>query len=492
MKNNYLASFLPFCIFLGFGAGIILGYKLAHFFTFLIGALISLVLGYIFYKRGNITLSDVLLFVLFFFVGGAWQTSANSNIEPFLYKESTFRIKVVSLPSQEQLRNILYTEIKKIDKIPVQTRIKVIDYTKSLEYLNSYQVKARLSKRKYQNKDFYSLWIKKNAFFRKLPLGLYDSLRKKSSQYLLKTFNDNLDRRAANFLGAVFLGRRELLGKEKELFSRAGVSHLLAISGLHIGLTAAILFFVLRIFWVPFRMSLIISVFFLYFYALLAGASPATVRAVIMYSVFALSFLIKRRVNIFNALGLAGIIILLLRSVSVFEIGFQLSFLSVFSILIGYRIFSFRSFKAPFLEYAKNIFLVSLYVMIGITPLISYYFERVYFLSSFYNVILIPVFTFILAINFLFVIFSPLSFIASSIGTILSVLISFFVELVSFLGSLSWSFVSFRFSAPMVLAYYMFLAAFLIALKTEFGRKTLKKIKIKVTKKSMILPSERT
>ncbi|UCG35828.1 MAG: ComEC/Rec2 family competence protein [Candidatus Omnitrophota bacterium] len=491
MKNKYLASLLPFCIFLVFATGIILGHYLAHFFTLLITALIFLLLVYIFYKRKNILFSDILLLVFFFFVGGAWHASASRNIDPFLYKESVFRLKVVSLPEENQLRNTLYAQIKEIGGAPAQTRVKVFDYTKSLEYLHSYEAEARLSRKKYQERLFYSLWIKKSAFLRELPMGLSDSLREKGTRYLLKVFKDNVDSEAYRFLAAVFLGRRELLEKERDLFSRAGVSHLLAISGLHIGLTALILFFVLRIFCASFRVSLIISVFFLWCYTLLAGASSATVRAVIMYSVFALSFLAKRRVNVFNALGLAGITILFIRPSSVFEVGFQLSFFSVLSIIIGYKIFSFKSFTILPLDYAKNILLVSLYVMIGITPLISYYFGRVYFFSFLYNVLLIPLFTLILAINFVLILFSFFSFIAFSIGSVLSIFISFFVNLTRFLGSFSWSFASFRFSGQMMLGYYMFLAAILVISKTGFGRKTLKKIKIGVHRKRVILPSER-
>ena len=476
MSNKYLAPLLTFWIFLAFATGIIVGYFLPQFFAFFVATAVSLLLVYIFYKRGNLNLSDILLLVFFFLVGAVWQISSPSrNVEPFLYKESTFRLKVISLPQSSQFRSSLFAQIKEINGASVQRKIKVFDYTKSLEYLDSYSLGAKLSKRKYHNRDVYSLWVKKDASFEKLPIGFVDSLRKRTTQYLLRVFKRNVDDGAYRFLAAVFLGRRELLGQEKDLFSNVGAAHLLAISGLHIGLTALILFFILRLFCVPFRMSLVMSVIFLYCYTVLAGSSSATMRAAIMYSVFAVSFLVKRRANSFNALGLAAIFILLIRPASISEAGFQLSFLSVFSILLGNKLYPFKSCNRAYLDYAKGILLVSLYVSLGISPLISYYFGKVYFLSFFYNVLLIPLFTIILAINFLLIIFSPISFIASSLGGILSLFISFFIKLISFLGSFPWSFSTFKFSGKMILGYYVLLVAILLILRSKPGLLTLKK-----------------
>lgn len=362
------------------------------------------------------------------------------------------------MPKQGRLDNSSLAQIEVIDRESVKQRVRLRDYTKSLEYLSRYQVFGKLTRRKYHDRWFYYLWLKSKAQVLELPLGFWEKLAKNSSSYILSVFKKNCSGQARRFLAAVFLGRRELLGQQRELFSSAGISHLLAISGLHIGLTSAILFFFLGFFSIPFRLRLGISSVFLYFYTFLSGASPSTLRAVIMYSVFSFSFFLKRRPNSFNSLGLAGLICLLIDPSMLFAVGFQLSFLAVFAILIGYKLFPIKLFKRSFLSYLTQIFFCSLLVTIFIAPLASYYFGKVHILGIVYNVLMIPFFTFILALNFLLLIFSPFTFIAQSLGVVLSLLIEGFVVLVRQLAAFKFSVFSCKFSVLAVFIYYFLLA----------------------------------
>ena len=177
-----------------------------------------------------------------------------------------------------------------------------------------------------------------------------------------------------------------------------------------------------------------------------------------------MSFFIKRKVNPFNSLGLAGFISLIINPLSIFEVGFQLSFLSVFAIIFGFKVFSLKFFNNFILRYAEYIFFSSLFVMLFITPVVSYYFGRVYILSIFYNIILIPFFTAILIINFVFIITSPLKLIAQSIGVILSFLIPIFNYLIHFLGKIKISSISLSFSPKAMIIYYFLLGLFFIFL----------------------------
>jgi len=328
--------------------------------------------------------------------------------------------------------------------------------------LNTYKFKAKLAKRKYKGRSFYSLWVKSGTPVKELPLGFFDSVAKKTSNYILGVFRKYCWPQSYRFLGSVFLGRRELLSGEKEAFSNAGVSHLLAISGLHIGLTCLILFFVLRFFNIRFRASLIISLVFLYFYTFLTGASFSTLRAAIMYSVFAFSFLLKRKTHLLNSLALAGFIIVLVEAEAIFNIGFQLSLTSVLGIILGFKIFKIRTLKNPALNYIKQMFFCSLFVTLFITPLISYYFGKLYIFSIFYNVVLIPFFTFILGVNFLLLIFSPITFIGQSLGVLLSLFIRHFIRLISFFGEFRFSYLEFSFGLENVYIYYAFLTGILL------------------------------
>jgi len=461
-KINF-AGLLNFLLFICFCLGIILG----NFFTFppifISLSLVALSLVYVFYRYRKLFLSDIFILIFFFSLGALWHSSHSpQTVDKFTKRESTITLKVISLPKEGARRNTFTAQVRKINSYPLKLKVKVSDYTQSMDYLSYYQLEGKIAKRKYHGYSYYSLNIKKDAGFQELPLGVWARFGKKSSNYILNVLRENCSDRGYRFLSGVFLGRKELLGEEREMFSNAGVSHLLAISGLHIGLTSLILFFVLKFFSVRFRASLIISLVFLYFYTFLTGASSSTLRAVTMYSVFAFGFLFKRKTNVLNSLALAGFIALFLDSSSLFAIGFQLSFISVFAIILSFRTFNVKPAKIAVLHYLKQIFFCSLFVTLFLTPVVSYYFGKIHILSIFYNVALIPFFTLILVINFLLLILSPFRFLAQSLGEVLSLLISGFIDLVGVLGSVKFSFIFYDFSLKGIAIYYLILGTIFV------------------------------
>ncbi len=463
-KAVFSGALLNFWLFVFFALGIILGSLLPYFWVFLILFLISAGLGYFFYKKNKITLSDIFILILFLSLGAFWQLPYSSQkIDKFLNQENIYILKAASLPQGQGFRNVFFAELIKVNNIPARQRVKVIDYTKSMEYLNSYEVRAKLTKRQYAKSNFYSLWVKSKASLKELPMNICQKLTQKATNSLLDIFKNNLNDTAYRFLASVFLGRRELLTKaEAGIFKDAGIAHLLAISGSNIGLAAIVLFFILRLFYVRFRKCLLISLIFLFLYTFITGANPPTLRAAIMYLIFAAGYFVKRKINPFNSLGLAGLACLLINPAWLFDAGFELSFLSIFALIIGFKVFPIKPSQNAFISYLQYLFFSSFLVTLFITPLVSYYFGRVYILTVFYNVVLIPFFSFILMINFLLIIFSPLKFIAQAAGTVLSSLIALFYNLAQILGTFKFSFVAYTFSIPLIFVYYFILGAVLL------------------------------
>ncbi|MDP8289533.1 MAG: ComEC/Rec2 family competence protein [Candidatus Susulua stagnicola] len=462
MKTKSFSHLLPFCIFIAFSIGVVFGKFILLFWAFFISCVLFSILIIFFYKKQKLLFSDI--FILFFLLslGALWHLSSSSQISnKFLKKESIITLKVISLPKEGANKNTFTAEVKKINSHSLKLKVKVSDYTQIMDYLRYYQFVGKIAKRKYRDYSYYSLNIKKDVDVKELPLGIWTQFTIKSSKYILNTFKENCSSQGYRFLSGVFLGRKELLGKEKKVFSNAGVSHLLAISGLHLGFTSLVLFFILRLFNIKFRVSLIGSLVFLCFYTFLTGASSSTLRAVTMYSIFVFSFFFQRKANLLNSLALAGFIALFLDSSSLFAIGFQLSFISVFAMIISFKIFNIKSMKIAWLNYLKQMFFCSFFVTLFLTPVVSYYFGKIYILSIFYNLILIPFFTFILAVNFLLLIFSPFKFIAQSFGEVLSLLISGFINLVQSLGSIKFSFIFYDFSFKAIIIYYLILGVVL-------------------------------
>jgi len=456
-----LGSVFSFFLFIAFSLGIIAAYFLSSFTVFFVLVLLCLFFVYFTYRKNCIVLSDIWILILFFSLGGVWNVSFSAQKSLIaLNKEVEVVLQVLSIPQENKRNNTFFAEIRTINaqKSSLKLKVRVIDYTRSLAYLDIYKVKGKITQRVYHNRDFYYFWIKSKVQPLKFTSGVWTGISQKVVNYILTTYKTNCSDQAYRFLGAVFLGRRELIKDEKGYFSDAGVSHLLAISGLHVGITSLLIFFILKFFSLNFRICLFVSLIFLFAYTFLTGATPSTIRAVIMYSVFAIGFFLQTKVNPLNSLGISGLIILLCDPSDILKIGFQLSFVSVFAIIVGYRILNFRFTRNIILNYLEQIIVCSFLVTLLILPLVSYYFHKVYILSAGYNLLLIPSFTLILIVNFLLLIFSPVIFIAQSLGCLLSIVIDWFINLVRILGSLKLSLVVYTFSFKQVVVYYLFLA----------------------------------
>ncbi len=465
-KKIFNAALLNFWLFIAFACGIIFAFYFASLPIFIFTFITSVILVLFFYKQQQFLLSDIFIILLFFSLGAlSYLPYSYNDADDFLGGENTYVLKVSSLPQKYLSKNAFLAEINEINGIPVMLRARVIDYDKKMDYLDKYKVTGKLSERQFNNFKFYTLWVKTNAYQEKLAMNMWDKATKQLSYRLLDIFKKNLNHESYRFLGSVFLGRRELLDKEeKGIFTDAGIAHLLAISGSNIGLTAVVLFFMLKLFNVKFKICLLISMFFLFLYTFMTGANPPVLRATIMYAVLSFSFFVKKKLNPFNSLGLAGIICLLVNPSWLLDVGFQLSFLSIFALILGFKILPVRPSKIEIVNQIKYLFFSSFYVTILITPLVAYYFGRIYVLSIFNNIILIPFFSFILTINFLLLVFSPFKLIAQAVGSMLCALIPLFYNLSKFLGSINFSFIYCKFSVKAIFIYYFSLAAILIFL----------------------------
>lgn len=149
--------------------------------------------------------------------------------------------------------------------------------------------------------------------------------------------NSGLSTKTSHFLISILLGDRAFLQDDlRQKFADGGVSHMLALSGMHIGIIAGIVLWIL----VPlniigrFKLRLGLTLIIILIYTFLSGMAPSTTRAALMLGALTIGVLLERKNNALNALFFSSLIILLITPSALFDIGFQLSFMCVFALII--------------------------------------------------------------------------------------------------------------------------------------------------------------
>ena len=140
----------------------------------------------------------------------------------------------------------------------------------------------------------------------------------------------------ASLASAILLGNREQLDpSRREKFLQTGTVHLLAISGLHVGILACCFFVIFRCGWLSRNACLLATIAFVIFYAWLVEFRPPVVRASILIVLFCAARMSGRSGLSYNVLALAALIVLAINPTDLFSLGTQLSFLAVISISFG-------------------------------------------------------------------------------------------------------------------------------------------------------------
>ena len=143
---------------------------------------------------------------------------------------------------------------------------------------------------------------------------------------------------AAELLTAILFGQRNGLPEDIENnFRRAGVGHLMAVSGLHVGLVAAFILGLWRRFKLRGRLPLILAIVLVFTYAYLTGMRPSALRAAVMVSTAMAALLFDREPDLPSAVAFAALVTLIINPLLLFTVGFQLSYAATLALIYGYR-----------------------------------------------------------------------------------------------------------------------------------------------------------
>lgn len=225
-------------------------------------------------------------------------------------------------------------------------------------------------------------------------------------------------------VAAMTLGDKSGLDKDrKELYAVSGVSHLLALSGLHLG----VIYMLLSLLFARYRDGLlpqVVIVSAIWGYAMMTGLSPGVVRSASMFTLYSLVVLLNRDRMSANTLAFAAVVMLVVNPLYLWDVGFQLSFMAVLGILVFYppfyhlfkgrRLFDYRLFR-----WLWSLVCVSVAAQIGVAPLVMYYFGRFSCYFLFANVLAVPIATFIIYCAVVLLLAAPLPVVQRALEDVL-------------------------------------------------------------------------
>ncbi len=258
----------------------------------------------------------------------------------------------------------------------------------------------------------------------------WQAINKRRSHYLqvLQKFIQS-DREIA-IASALVLGYKAHLTPElKNAYSETGAIHVLAVSGLHVGIISAILLMFLHL--LPFKgvtwnwLKFALLFIGIWSFALLTGLPPSVKRAAIMFTCLNIGLIIQRDINRYNTMAIAAFIILLLNPYALFDVGFQFSFLAIIGILFfANRLLQIWSPKSRWLYEAWNLLVISFSAQLAVFPLILYYFHQIptyFWLSSLF---VVPFAGLLMKLSICLLLFSSIhEILASGLGWLISWLI---------------------------------------------------------------------
>ncbi len=304
-------------------------------------------------------------------------------------------------------------------------------------------------------------------------------LKSKFREHVENIFDSNLNPANSSLMKSIVLGEYSYLEEENILkYRELGLAHILAVSGLHIGIIGGFLIYILSHLGVKRKTNVLISLSIIWFYGFLIGFPPSLLRANIMFTILFYAQILAEPYDSINSLFFAMFILLIFNPMWVFNLGFQLSFLATFSI-----IYITPKVQELFYPYKNKITysLSGLFgVQIGLLPVQAYYFNNISIISIFSNLVIAPMLSLALiiggmmvGISYLIQIFNPI------LGYLLDLILSIQLYLVNALHSMPFGII--KIYSPNVgemIIYYILMLIIFGVIKVKSFTPPVKKVLI--------------
>ncbi len=402
-------------------------------------------------------------------------------LKPTLYAEK-YVADVMQLNDRPASGKVLLNVAK--DSILRSPKLKVDD---------TYYIKTNLSeiaapKNPYQFN--YSKYLKRQGVFNqiyserselllldgdtKTVLGLAANIRR-FIQNKLKPYDFSKDEWAV--MNALLLGQKQEISKElNDNYAAAGMIHILAVSGLHVGIFMFIIQLLLKPLGNTKRIRILrtlIVIGAIWLFALIAGLSPSILRAATMFSFIQVGLAFNHKNGGYNALIFSAFVLLIFDPGLIYEVGFQLSYLAVFFIIwLQPSLFKLWEPKHYILKLLWGVFTVSLIAQLGVLPLSLYYFHQFPGLFLISNLVVIPFLGIILGFGLLLILLAVIGILPTIVADIYGIIISIlnnFISTVASFDNLIFKNIYFSFSL-MLVTYLLIMTISLVLKRYSYSR----------------------
>ena len=257
--------------------------------------------------------------------------------------------------------------------------------------------------------------------------------------------NKILDKDKASIITAILIGNKDNLSDEiEEDFRNSSLSHILAVSGMHVSYIIMIIAFVINKGKINKKISKIFIILFLLFFMLLTGKTPSVERASLMSIYMILGSMLYKKTNTLASISISMIIILIENTYSILDIGLQLSYSGTIGIVLIYPILkNFKTNKIKklkIIDKAVDILLVTISANIILFPIVLFHFNTVSTVFLFSNLLVSPIIGIIIFLGFFTIIISYIfPFFTFIFSSILQFVLNILLKTAHIIGNLPFS-----------------------------------------------------
>ncbi|MEO0161504.1 MAG: ComEC/Rec2 family competence protein [candidate division WOR-3 bacterium] len=321
-------------------------------------------------------------------------------------------------------------QIGEVTKLRLQIKRVIVDedtipyfldaehYTYQQDYFlgKTVTIKGRIS---LKEKPHKRIILKGSIINQDYSLSFVGRLFNEVYAHIIRTIHRGLDQENIPVAqGLILGGSHRLSPKEKDIFVRAGVLHILAVSGLHIGFVIAFLGMLLLPFPITPRIKFVVIMACLLIYAGITGFRPNVLRASLMAFLLGISLLLQRQVDTMHVVNMSALILLLLNPLILFDPSAQLSFAAVYGIVYLLPYFNehlLKGIKSSMLKLVLGAMATSFSAQLFVAPFLIHYFQRLPTLAILSNVLIVPLASVVVYLLFMMIIASLISKSAISI-----------------------------------------------------------------------------